>query len=500
MTEDQLSTILSKIHAGATLSEALATTGISQVDYDEAIATDDEIEDVINDELEQQRMGRVHESTHDVARDPVRLAHTAAASVSFPTPSRETVKESHQAEITTLRVSTAVVGNSDPKMNDGGSDLNRCPIDKDDVTREANALAPGPFGFLLWTDEKVTARGLPPMSSWWRQSLGLFYASGKRWGIFRVGRGGGKSTTLVRVAGSEAVFAERQIPPGQRWMWPFLSVEQADASRRVLELQIVLRCMGIATEIKKVSNRLTIELNDINGQLIEFISIAATIAGVSGPTTIGTTIDEEAKLRDKVKNVNPSTEILISLMQTFRAREGVRAIRCSSAWTDGGSHAQSIDEGDTDSNFIARIGEDFIEVARDGLLEVELFERAHKRIENADKIRDYRLQLNDSSPNIPTWVANPTISALNSWREVRGISQTSLGSIKQADYWLRENASLPLRVDGPSMNVNQIQAFADMNQRLIDKDQRRGLATFDGLQPGDPRRRQPNFGNGGGTL
>lgn len=478
MTEGQLSIIIATVQRGGSLAEALAAAGMTQDDYDQSVAADDEIESVISDELEQQRMGKVRDAI-EVKPEPAQLV-TSSAGVSDAKPSPGAA--------------------SDTEPEEPDNDPSRCPIDKAQVMAEAEVLAPGPFGFLLWTDQRVTDRGLPPMSTWWRQSLGLFYRSGKRWGIFRVGRGGGKSTTLVRVAACEAVFANRQIPPGQRWMWPFLSVEQADAARRIIELQTVLRCMGIYTEIKKVSNRLTVELMDINGQQIEFISIAATIAGVSGPTTIGATIDEEAKLRDKVKNVNPSTEILISLMQTFRAREGVRAIRCSSAWTDGSSHAQAIDEGDTDSNFIARIGEHFIDSAREGLLEVETFERQFKRTENADKIRAYRLEIKEDSPNIPTWVANPTISALASWREVRAISQTSLGSIKQADYWLRENVSLPLRIDGPSMTANQIQAFADMNQRLIDKDRGRGLATFDGLQPGDPRRRQPNFGNDGGTL
>src|SRR6185312_10700100 len=114
------------------------------------------------------------------------------------------------------------------------------------------------------------------------------------------------------------------VPPGQRWIWPFVSVAAVDARRRIIEIQAILRAIGLETEPSFPAGHATIEADDARGNPIAWLALAATIAGVSGPSSMGATIDEEQKLRDRSSGANPSREVLASVVQTFRARPECR--------------------------------------------------------------------------------------------------------------------------------------------------------------------------------
>jgi hypothetical protein len=299
-----------------------------------------------------------------------------------------------------------------------------------------------PFERLMWLDGQLVTGGFPSMSPWWRAELSRFYASGKRWGVYLVGRGGGKSTTLTRVAVAESLFTERAVPPGQRWIWPFVSVGTADSRRRITEIGAILRAIGVEAEAKQIQGQPTIATEDARGNAIAFVAIAGTISAVSGPTSIGATIDEEAKLKDRDSNANPARELIASILQTFRARPGIRGIRCSSAWDEKSSHAAAVHEGDTEANHVGRIGLAFLDAARDGFLDVAAWEEQHNDVNAAKTIRVYATTLTAESPRIPTWLANPTIGAVASRLEVEAVPATALGGMSRTAYWLRENGSV----------------------------------------------------------
>lgn len=316
---------------------------------------------------------------------------------------------------------------------------------------------PDLFRLLLWLDGVLVTKGFPPISPWWLSFLRTFYASGKRWAVVMAGRGAGKSTVLTRVAVVEALFGERKIPPGQRWIWPFISVGVPDARRRILEIQAILTAIGVHEKNKRdewwplepsyPQGVPTIETQDAGGNDIAFVALAGTIAGVSGPSSIGATIDEEAKLRDKATNANPATEILASLVQTFRARPGIRAIRCSSAWTEDGSHHASITAGSNTVNHVATIGE-FLPEALAGHEAVARFEEERGNTKGAEQIRTFSASLSADSPNVPTWLGNPTISALASRMEVDALPPSALDGLDPTSWWLRENGSKPQPLGG----------------------------------------------------
>lgn len=335
---------------------------------------------------------------------------------------------------------------------------------------EAARLASGMLGMLFWLDAKLVSCRMPAMSPWWRFTLGEFYGTEKRWLLVRVGRGGGKSTTLERVAGAESIFGERTIPDGQRWMWPFISVSSSDSSRRIEGLLAILRAIDIEPE--KVVRALppAIELPDSRGQPVSFVALASTIAGVSGPTTVGATIDEEAKLRDRSGNAHPATEIIASIVATFRAREGIRAIRCSSAYDLAGSHYLSVEAGSNAASHVARIGEPFLTAALDGLEDVARWEERVLRDDAAAaRIRTYARTVTAGSPNVPTWVANPTITAVRAREEIEAVPHDPVrfDGLSRSAYWLREFASvsMPRRGDGRPA-VDQTEGLAEANHRL----------------------------------
>ncbi len=344
--------------------------------------------------------------------------------------------------------------------------------DLEGIKREALKFGEGPIGFLLWMDSRFVAAGQPPLSKWWRATLTEFFASGKTWAVIMAGRGGGKSTSLVRVAILYVLFgclfAERKVPPGQRWIWPFISASTTDAGRRLSEIQALLMALGIETKPKGQLGARHIDLVDVVGNEVAFLSIAATIAGVSGPSALGGTIDEEAKLRGKERHVNPSSEIVASFGQMFRARPGVHAIRCSSAWYASGSHFASIKEGDTDATYVARIGEEFLPAVLEGLQTVATLEEGRGNADAARAIREHAITLTAASPNVPTWIANPTISALASRREVEATPvDPDEANTPRWQIWLRENASLPMSsaaTAGPS--VGEFEALGAMNRAL----------------------------------
>lgn len=338
----------------------------------------------------------------------------------------------------------------------------------EDIAGQAARFAPGPFGYLLWTDAQCTLAGFPPMSAWWRYSTREFYASGKPWGIFLVGRGGGKSTTLERCAASDARFVERKVFPGQVWTWPFISVGPDDANRRITGIAAVFRACGLNIigeddgeggkwkEGVKVarSPRGSLELTDAIGNDIQLASIAGTIGNVSGPSTTGMTIDEAAKLLDKGTNANPLTEIIASGAQTSRARAGWRAICCSSAMWTTGAHYELIRQGDNASNYVAKIGAEFLDETVRGFESVASWESARGDATAAKLIRDHAASLTEASPFVPTHLANPTLgnpdgapwegAALASRMLVDALPEAALGGVPRIVYWLRENGSVPM--------------------------------------------------------
>ena len=228
----------------------------------------------------------------------------------------------------------------------------------------------------------LTAKGWPAMSSWWLDVITLFYSRRCRRFIARVGRRGGKSTTWCRVAVLEALYGLHKVPPGDVGVVAIVSVDRREAARRLRTIRQILDALGVA-------------YGPIDGGIqlatrpIAFQVFTASIAGVSGFTSIFVFCDEVAKWKDADTGANPATEVLASLRPTMKTMPNARMVLSSSPMGVLDAHADAFGQGDSE---------------------------APQMVAHA-----------------PTWVANPTITEADTHAE-------------EPDelLWKREYAALPL--------------------------------------------------------
>lgn len=472
MTGEQFDKIVQDVRSGTPLDQAVRRAGVHSVDFEREIRENPQLEEVLDDSMVSARNKQKAARTYD--DDP-------ALNDGDAPPEPKAKKSSSKRK-----------GNEEKKAP---------PWER--IADEAREMGEGRYGYFLWLNEKCAAYGMHKISDWWKSMLGDFYASGKRCAIVRAGRGSGKSTSLVRMASSEAIFTDRVVPPGQNWIWPFVSVNATDAGRRIPEIVAILNCLGIEHKLHRSVGKQSVDMLDKNGQQVSFLSLACNISALSGPTAIGGTIDEEAKLLDKSTNANPATEVLASMIQTFRGQD-VRMVRCSSAWDLTGSHALAIQAGDTSQNFVARIGERFLPIVINGLRDVADYIAQSGDAAGAKKVLDYAATVDGNSPNVPTWLANPTRDAVGCYRDNEALPRDPKEGKKASlvDIFLRENASHPLTSGGVTVDVTQgIGDYAARNRQLCaPKASSHDLIRFDGLPSWDPRSRSYGGGSRKPTL
>ena len=194
-------------------------------------------------------------------------------------------------------------------------------------------------------DDKLYRLGFPRTSGWWRDTLSTFYASGKRQLVLRVGRRGGKSSTLSRVAVCEAV-GEHHVPPGDIGVVPFISVKREEAQKRLRTIREILDAIGEPYRPLQSGY----ELADYR---TGFQVFTASIAGVSGPTSISVVGDEVSKWRDADTGANPATEVLASVRPTMATQPNARMFLSSSPMGRLDAHAKAFEMGDTAFQMVA---------------------------------------------------------------------------------------------------------------------------------------------------
>lgn len=192
---------------------------------------------------------------------------------------------------------------------------------------------------LLALDSELVRAGFPPLSPWWRSTLVRFLRSGRRRLVLRVGRRGGKSSSVSRLVVLLALFGEWKIPPGDVGVVAFVSVSRDEASQRLRTIRSILNALKVGH--RPIENG--VELTD---RSIAFKVFAATVASVSGPTCIAIVGDELAKWRDADSGANPATEVLAALRPTTATQKNAVEVLCSSPLSNEDAHAKAFDEGD----------------------------------------------------------------------------------------------------------------------------------------------------------
>jgi len=190
-------------------------------------------------------------------------------------------------------------------------------------------------------DDKLAEHSFPRMAPFWADVLARFYASHCRVLVLRVGRRGGKSSMLCRVAVLEALYGDHTIPAGDVGVVAIISVSRDEAAQRLRTIEAILGALKV--KYRRVGDSIELE-----GRPIVFKTYTATVAGVSGFTCICAICDEVAKWRDTDTNANPATEVLASLRPTMATQPNARMFLSSSPFGTLDAHCEAFDRGDVD--------------------------------------------------------------------------------------------------------------------------------------------------------
>lgn len=256
------------------------------------------------------------------------------------------------------------------------------PIDAfvDEIAERARMSV---FEGLEAIERELVGAGWPKMSPWWHAQLRSFYASGRRRMVLRVGRRGGKSSTLCRVVVAEVLYGRHPVPPGDAGVFMILSVKKEDAVERINTIESILQVLG--EQFDRIGER--IELR-VRGARRVIKAMAANFRTVVGGTAIGILADEMARWRDDRTGANPAVEVMRSIRPSLLTMPNAREFDSSSAFSTIDYHHEMFSQGNTDRQIAAMA---------------------------------------------PTWVANPTLTEADT-RELEEDNET----------WQREYACVPM--------------------------------------------------------
>lgn len=197
---------------------------------------------------------------------------------------------------------------------------------------------------LVEVDARLVAQGFPPISDWWMSTFRSWYLAGPRQLVARVGRRGGKSSSLSRLGVVEGLYGHHDVPPGDLGTVAIVSTRRDEAAKRLRTITAILDALG--EEYKPMpGGAVGVE---IVGRRVAFQVFAASIAGVSGFTGIFVLADEVAKWLDSDTGANPATEVLASIRPTMATQPNARIVLISSPMGMLDAHYDAFEAGDSE--------------------------------------------------------------------------------------------------------------------------------------------------------
>ena len=170
-------------------------------------------------------------------------------------------------------------------------------------------------------DRLLVAKGFPPTSPWWVDTLTRFYGRPARQLVIRAGRRAGKSSTLCRLAVVEALWGRHAVPPGDVGTVAIVSTTRDEAANRLATIEAILRAIGVA--FRRSGD--TIDATSLaTKHPIRFKTFTASVSGVVGFTAICVICDEVARWRDVDTGTNPAKQVLASIRPTMATQPEAR--------------------------------------------------------------------------------------------------------------------------------------------------------------------------------
>lgn len=192
----------------------------------------------------------------------------------------------------------------------------------------------------------LAAKGWVPMTQWWRDVFTQFYSTNRKQVVLRVGRRGGKSTSISRILVLEALYGAHRIPPGDVGTIAIVSVKLKEAKARLETIKELLDAVGAKY---KPTDQYGVKLVD---RPIAFQVFAAGIGSVSGFTSIAVFCDELSKWKDEITGKNPGTEVLAAIRPTMAGMSNARMFLSSSPLGNDDAHAKAFERGDNEMQMV----------------------------------------------------------------------------------------------------------------------------------------------------
>lgn len=196
-------------------------------------------------------------------------------------------------------------------------------------------------------ERTLGACGFPPLSPFWKGTIERWYGAGRRQLVARVGRRGGKSSSLCRLAVAEALHGYHRVPPGDVGVVAIVSANRPDATARLKTICVILDALGVEYRSDGPD---AIVLTD---RAIGFRVYTASVAGVSGFTSIFVFCDEVAKWHDRDTGANPAREVLASIRPTMATQRHGRIVLSSSPMGMADAHFDAFEQGETSHQVVA---------------------------------------------------------------------------------------------------------------------------------------------------
>ncbi len=203
------------------------------------------------------------------------------------------------------------------------------------------------FTQLLEMDATLVASGMFGLTPFWRKTLERWYSHPTaKTLVARVGRGGAKSHTAVKVAVAEILFGDWQVPAGEVHYFAFVSLNKDEAFQRLTLIKRILTVLGVAFE----AGGDAIVLPDLQ---LGFRVFACQIGAVSGFRCVGYSADECAKWENADHSANPAQEVCVSLDSMCITRPNARRLIISSPWGELDFHYELFGRGEQRDQVVA---------------------------------------------------------------------------------------------------------------------------------------------------
>jgi hypothetical protein len=193
-------------------------------------------------------------------------------------------------------------------------------------------------------DAALVAAGFPATSRWWRERLERFLRTGKKRWVLRVGRRGGKSSTLSRLLTAWILWGPWTIPPGDTAIVAIVSLDREEAAKRMVTIEAILKAIGVEHEKKAQAQEI-----HVPERSAAFAVKTCSLSGTVGFTSIAIFCDEQAKWSTKEDGANPAAAVMATLRPTMLTQPLAFEIDCSAPWGTDDYHAKLCAMGDTDA-------------------------------------------------------------------------------------------------------------------------------------------------------